>query len=306
MAWLNPLWMVAVGVAIALILLSGFYALVRLIGPRVAAVASTTAKEALSEPLFYVALVIGIFALILFPFLPYFTFGEDVKVVKDMGLQLIMVLSIGLAVWTASVSIAEEIEGRTALTLLSKPVARWQFIMGKFLGILGPVAILFIVLGAFFLGSVSYKVVHEARESSLPAPTGQECRAEMINIVPGLVLAFMETVVLTSITVAIATRLPMLPNLIICASIYLLGHLRPTLVNVASRLPEIPFFVAHLLAAVLPALDTFNIYTAIATGSRLTLSAWLSYLGLALFYCVLYSSIAMFVALLLFEDRDLA
>ena len=38
----------------------------------------------------------------------------------------------------------------------------------------------------------------------------------MIGIVPGLVLAFMETVVLTAISVAISTRLPMLPNLVIC------------------------------------------------------------------------------------------
>lgn len=302
MTWLNPLWMVAVGVVIAVGVLAGVYVLLRLAVPKVAAIASTTAKEAMSEPLFYVVLAIGIFALILFPFLPYFTFGEDVKVVKDMGLQLIMVLSIGLALWTASVSISEEIEGRTALTLLSKPIGRREFVLGKFLGILGPVAILFIVLGALFLGTVSYKVVYDARESALPAPTREQCATEMIQIVPGLVLAFLEAVVLASISVAIATRLPMLPNLIICASIYVLGHLMPTLVDAASRLPEIPFFVAQFLSTVLPVLETFDVYTAISTGNEVP---W-SYVGWVAGYCVLYSSVAMLVALLLFEDRDLA
>ena len=90
----------------------------RLLVPKMAAIARTTAKEAVSQPLFYVLLVIGMFALLLFPFIPYNTFGEDVKMVKDEGLTLIMLLAVFLALWTASVSIAEEIEGRTALTLL--------------------------------------------------------------------------------------------------------------------------------------------------------------------------------------------
>ena len=42
-------------------------------------------------------------------------------------------------------SIADEIEGRTALSVLSKPIGRRSFIIGKFLGVIGPVAILFIV-----------------------------------------------------------------------------------------------------------------------------------------------------------------
>jgi len=301
--WLHPLWIVVVGVAIALGVLVGAYFLLQLAVPKVAAIAGTTAKEALSQPLFYLLLAIGAFLLVvLFPFLPYFTFGEDIKMVKDMGLTVIMLLSIFLAVWTASASIAEEIEGRTALTLLSKPIGRREFILGKLLGVLGPVAILSIVLGALFLGTVSFKVVYDARESSLPEPSWTQCRDEMVQVSPGLALAFLETVVFASISVAVATRLPMLGNLIICASIYVLGNLLPTLVSAASQRFEIPFFVAQLLATVLPVLETFNIYTAISTGNRVPPS----YIPWALLYCVLYSSVAMLVALLLFEDRDLA
>ena len=163
----------------------------------------------------------------------YLVKRQDVKVVKDEGLTLIMVLSIILALWTASMSIAEEIEGRTALTVLSKPISRRSFILGKFLGIIGPVALLFIVLGALFLATVSYKVVYDARESAQEEPTRQECRESMVQIVPGLVLAFMEAVVFVAISVAISTRLPMLPNLIICLSVYVLGHLVPMLANSA-------------------------------------------------------------------------
>jgi hypothetical protein len=164
------------------------------------------------------------------------------------------------------------------------------------------VALLSIVLGALFLGTVSFKVVYDARESSLPEPSWTQCRDEMRQVSPGLALAFLETVVFASISVAVATRLPMLGNLIICASIYVLGNLLPTLVSAASQRFEIPFFVAQLLATVLPVLETFNIYTAISTGNKVPPS----YIPWALLYCVLYSSVAMLVALLLFEDRDLA
>ena len=148
-AWVQPLWKVGVGVLIAVAVFLVLRELLRWTFPKVAAIAWTTAKEAISQPLFYVLLAIGVFGLILFLFIPYNTLGEDIKMVKEEGLTLIMVLSIILALWTASVSIADEIEGRTALTLLSKPVGRREFIFGKFLGVLTPVVVMFIVLGGF-------------------------------------------------------------------------------------------------------------------------------------------------------------
>ncbi len=300
--WLKPLWLVAVGLLIAVAALMALGALLRWVAPKIAAIGWTTSKEAMSQPLFYVLLAIGVFGLILFPFVPYNTLGEDIKMVKDEGLTLIMILSILMALWTASVSIAEEIEGRTALTLLSKPVGRREFIMGKFLGILVPVAIMFIVLGALFLASVSFKVVYDARETSQGDPTLADCQREMLQIAPGLLLAFMEAVVLTAISVAISTRLPMLANLIICASIYVLGHLVPILANSAVGQIEFVRFVANLLAAILPVLDHFNVSAGISTGQEVP-GEYLAWAGL---YCLVYSSVAMLLALLLFEDRDLA
>jgi len=241
-------------------------------------------------------------ALLVFPVFPYFTFGEDVKVVKDTGLVLIMVLSVILALWTASVSVADEIEGRTAMTVLSKPIARWHFILGKFFGIIIPVVLLFVVLSTVFLATISYKVKYDARESCNPAPTAEACQTEMVKVVPGLVLAFMETVVLASISVAISTRLPMLPNLVICGTIYALGHLVPTLVNSTVGQLEFVRFVANLLSIVLPMLEHFNIYSAIAAGKDVS---W-TYVAWAGFYCVVYSTASILLALLLFEDRDLA
>ena len=287
---------------IALLGLFAVYFALRFLVPKVSAIALATTKESISQPLFYLAMAIGAFSLLAFIFVPYNTFGEDVKMLKDSGLTLIMILSMIVAIWSASVSIADEIEGRTALTLLSKPVGRREFILGKFLGILGPVLLMFVMLGMFFLVTVSYKVIYDSREMAQAEPNWQVCFHEMISTVPGLVLAFFETVVMTAIAVAIATRLPMLANLIVCSSIYVLGHLVPMLVQSSVGRFEIVRFVGTFFATVLPVLDHFNIQAAVAGGVPVPME----YLGWAFLYCVLYSGIAMLLALAMFEDRDLA
>lgn len=278
------------------------YLLVYWLAPGVSAIALATSKEAVAQPIYLMAMLGGAFALLMYIYIPYNTFGEDVKMLKDSGLTTIMVLSILVGLWTASVSVADEIEGRTALTLLSKPIGRRQFVIGKFLGIVWPILLMYIVLGVILVITVSYKVVYDARETSNPEPNWQLCYAEMIGTVPGLVLAFLETVTLTAISVAISTRLPMLPNLVICGSIYVLGHLGPLIVQSSAGELEYVSFIGRLIALVLPVLDHFNIQAAVAGGAHVPLV----YLGWALLYCALYSTAAMLLALILFEDRDLA
>ena len=90
-------------------------------------------------------------------FVPYFTFGEDMKMYKDTGLTTISFFCMLLALLTASSTVADEIEGKTAITLLSKPINRRQFIVGKFLGIELGVLALYVLLGALFAAGVWYK-----------------------------------------------------------------------------------------------------------------------------------------------------
>jgi ABC-type transport system involved in multi-copper enzyme maturation permease subunit len=278
------------------------YLLMYWLMPGMSAIAVATAKEAVAQPLYLLVMLGGASALVLYIYIPYNTFGEDVKMLKDSGLTTIMVLAILVGLWTASVSIADEIEGRTALTLLSKPISRRQFILGKFAGIVWPLLLMFIVLGAILLVTVSYKVVYDSRETANPEPTWQQCYGEMVSTVPGLGLAFLETVVLTSISVAISTRLPMLPNLVICGAIYVLGHLGPLIVQSSAGQLEYVAFAGRLIAVVLPVLDHFNIQAAVAGGVPVPIE----YLAWALLYCALYSAAMMLLALILFEDRDLA
>ncbi len=87
--------------------------------PRASAVALATIKNEVAQPLFMVLTLIGGSLIILFVFLSFYTFGEDIKLLKECGIVVIMLLAAFQGIWSASSSISEEIEGRTALTVLS-------------------------------------------------------------------------------------------------------------------------------------------------------------------------------------------
>ncbi|MCL4202136.1 MAG: ABC transporter permease [Pirellulaceae bacterium] len=274
----------------------------RAVAPRMSAIALAAYKSEVAQPLFGILLLLGLFALWMFIWIPYNTFGEDIKMLKDAGLVLIRILGIILAVWAASNSVADEIEGKTALTVLSKPIGRRSFVLGKFLGIVWTLAVLFVFLGLMLLIVVAYKPIHESREAATQDLTWQLCHLEMVYTMPGLALMFMETVVMGAISVAISTRLPLLANFILCLGIYLLGHLTPLIVKSSiGQFVPVQFF-GQFVATVFPNLDHFDIQAAVAAG----LPVPFVYLFVALVYCVIYTLIAMLLALVLFEDRDLA
>jgi len=289
--------------AAALVGLVLLFLLFKAIAPKIAAVALATAREVTVQPLFQIVAIVGAFALLVVIYIPGNTFGEDVKMLKSSDVTLIKILSVIIALWGASESVSGELEGRTAMTVLSKPIGRRQFLLGKFVGIILPVALLFLILGSIFLLTVSYKVVYDARESAKLEPNWIECYQTMITSVPVLVLAFFEAVALAALSVAISTRLSALATLIICCSVYVLGHLVPMLVA-SSATDSYGFinFTGQLFSAVLPVLDHFESEAAVATDAAIPL-AYLAWAGL---YCLVYSTVAMLVGLTLFEDRDLA
>lgn len=278
------------------------YMLQRALMPKLSAVALATAKSEVAQPMFLLLALGGAMLLILFVFLPYNTFGEDIKMLKESGIVLITVLCMILAVWAASNSVSEEIEGRTALTVLSKPIGRREFILGKYVGIMWAVFLLSLILGLVFVGTVGYKPIYDARESSADNAAWQQCHAEIVRVVPGLVLGIMEVSVLAALSVAISTRLPMLANFLICFAIYALGHLTPLIVVSSVGRFEIVSFFGNLIATVFPVLEHFNIQAAVAGGAEVPYE----YLGWSLLYCLLYGALALLLALVTFEDRDLA
>lgn len=275
-----------------------FYAM----APKVAAISLSTFKTEVSQPLFMLVVGIGMAFVVLSVFIPYNTFGEDIKLYKDSGLTLIRVLAIFTAIWAASKSVAEEIEGRTALTVLSKPVGRRQFILGKFTGISLAIFLLFVVVGLWFVIFTAYKPIYDGRENSKKVEDWVQCFNEAVFVMPALLLYFLEVITFVAISVAISTRLSTLPNFLICFAIYVLGHLTPQFLNsnLSSFEPVVAF--GNLLAVIFPVLDHYSVETAINTNTFVPLE----YTGWIVIGTLVYGTIATLVALVFFEDRDLA
>ena len=265
-------------------------------------IARATTKEAIRQPVFLLLLAVSLVLLLINTFLPFFTMGDDIKMLKDCGMATILICASLLAVWTSSTSIASEIEGKTAMTLLSKPINRRQFVMGKYFGIIQAVMWLLLPLVVVFLMLIYYKVGYDARESSQDAPLHAEKLAPVLTVLPALLLIFFEICVLSAISVAISTRLPMVVNIVTCFAIFVVGHLTPILVQAGTFQIEFVSFMAKLIATVLPSLEVFNMTPAVATGAIVPPI----YLGCSAIYSAAYCGASILLALILFEDRDLA
>jgi ABC-type transport system involved in multi-copper enzyme maturation permease subunit len=269
---------------------------------RAGVIARATTKEAIRQPLFPLLMALAIISLVTNTFLPFFSFGEDFKMLMDCGLATILICGLLLAVWTSSTSIADEIEGKTAMTLLSKPINRRQFVLGKFVGIMTAVFWLMLPLMIIFLTLVYYKVGYDSRESASPDPDPAYKLAIMLKTIPGLILIFFEICLLTAVSVAISTRVPMVVNMVTCFAIFVVGHITSVMVERGVLQIELVQFTAKLLATALPNLELFKTEAAISTGGLVPAD----YLGYAALYCAAFSTAAIFLAFILFEDRDLA
>src|SRR5438132_11831233 len=95
-----------------------------------------TFREAVVQPIYSLLLGLGAAILFIFGMLPFFTLGEDTVMFMSVGLDVILLLVLIATLFATSKSIFDEIEDRTMLTLMSKPVARWEVLVGKYLGII--------------------------------------------------------------------------------------------------------------------------------------------------------------------------
>ncbi len=269
---------------------------------RTGVIARAAAKEAIRQPVFPLLLTISLVMMVFNTFIPFFSLGEDVKMMEVCGLAMLLICGMFLAIWTSSMSIADEIEGKTAMTMLSKPVNRRQFILGKFLGIQTAVLLMALPIVLAFAGLTVYKVFYDARESTRDDVTIENAVIEVLRLMPAVVLVLLEIMVMSAISVALSTRVPMVVNLVTCLAIFVVGHLTETLVVSNMGKLELVGFMARLVAMVLPAVGMFNVEAKLMTDG----SVPPVYVGWAAVYAGAYIMAAILLAFWLFEDRDLA
>jgi len=243
-------------------------------------------------------------------------------------------------VLAASISINEEIEGRTAITLMSKPVTRRQFLIGKFLGIMLAALALTLLIGWSMNWALhvqpNFNPLDEVFDP-MPAQAQEAIKPRLLRLASaeigplvngiamysgdalanglGTLLGFGKVMVLLAIAATLATRMPMITNLVICLGVFFLGHLAPVLNRVSEQLKQrspgntafsLVNFLTQLLETITPALEYFDMGPAIIRDTPMNLWAFAAYVGSISLYAIVYTAIAMLFGLILFEDRDLA
>lgn len=186
------------------------------------AVARVTCSEILREGMFSFVLVVAALLILFSQFLPFFGDAEsEIKLVRDMGLATMVLAGGGLALLYAGSGIGEELESRMAAMVLSKPVGRGAFVLGKFLGTLQTVVFLWAVLG----GTLLFSVWNEARHAREGTPPPFWDRGSL----QGIVLAFAEVAVVCAVGIAASSFLPSVAAAGVAGGVFVAGHLSGTL-----------------------------------------------------------------------------
>jgi ABC-type transport system involved in multi-copper enzyme maturation permease subunit len=290
-----------------------------------------TFREAVRQPFFHLLVAAGAAALLVILHLPLFTLSPetDTDMYKDLGLSFVLLFVLLAGLLAAATGVAREVEDKTAHTILSKAVGRWQFVLGKYLGAMGAVALAAAVLGLVFAVCVYYRVQldltmgHSHGHQHVLTGVGAEVEAfksrqlnQAMTVVPGLVLVFLQVAVLAAVATAVSTRLSVTASVGLSLAVFVAGHLAVFLGTATQASGGVLAALAQAAMTLVPSLEVFNInqmlshavLTPLAEGGVAASEWWAvwSYVGLTAVYAVVYAAAAIGLGVLLFRRRALA
>ncbi len=112
------------------------------------AIALTTFRESLRSKILYVVFFFGAALVSVASLFGSVTIGDQSRVVKDFGLFAVSLFPIGFAVIAGSALLHKELAKKTIYNILAKPVTRYEFLLGKYLGMLSISTLLLVLMGA--------------------------------------------------------------------------------------------------------------------------------------------------------------
>lgn len=210
--------------------------------------------------------------------------GEDLRLTVDLSLSTITWLGMVVILMVGSSLVAKEIDRRTIFNLLSRPLPRPVYLLGKWAGLTGALCAVAGVLG-LALTLLLAALGHGAYSAAI---------AEAVY------LACLELAVITSIAVMFSALSTPVLSALYTLGLFLAGQWCDDLRTFASRAPAALRTVLETIANLLPNLPLFNMRT-LAAGGTLTSPA---HLGVATLYAVLYCGCVLMLGAAAFESRD--
>jgi Cu-processing system permease protein len=248
-------------------------------------IATNTVREAIRNKLLYTLLFFAVIVIAIAVLIASLSYVEGQRIIQDVGLAAIRLFSIGIAVFVGIGLIHGEVERRTIYTILSKPISRSEFLMGKFFGL-----VLTVWLQLGFM-AIAFVVVSLATGAHLGAGHAQAL----------LVFAAELVVVVAIATLFSSFTTPMLAALF-TLGIYMAGHLSRDLHALGQQAADPSLTTAATwLYRVLPDLEGFDLSIQAVHGLPITSDEVL----LPILYGIGYSTVLLIAASSIFGRRDM-
>lgn len=273
-------------------------------------IARNTLTELIRLRVFYFILV---FALLLIASSLLWTrvsFQQQFQALKDISLGAMTIFSTLLAMLATAMLLPKDIEDRTLYTILAKPVPRFEYLLGKLLGILLLLAVAMIAMSVVFGVTLSIRYFQMAsdmqRELAVSNPEAidvsmQNLRAEVFDpdLIPAIALLYLKACIFATVTLLLSTiSSSWIFTVMMSVMVYLIGHFqgeaREYLV-LTSEGSGLTRSLLGIVAILFPDLQLFNLVDDIVVGADMVWSLFWKTIALGFFYIVIYTAASYLV-----------
>jgi ABC-type transport system involved in multi-copper enzyme maturation permease subunit len=252
---------------------------------RIAAIATHTFKEAVRDRILVLFLMFAFAMMAASTVLSWLTVGSELKIVTDLGLGSLAIFGTMTAVFIGITLVHKEVEKKTIYAVLAKPVSRWEFLVGKYCGLMLTLAVVTGLMAFFYLALVWWKA------GMFP-----------FHLLPAILLTYMELSIITAVAILFSSFTTPMLAAVFTVAVYVVGHLTWGLANFVDMAPGVASnYLATFLYYALPDLETFNIRSRVVH----QLPVGRGYVLDAVGYALAYSAGMLAIAAILFRRRDL-
>jgi ABC-type transport system involved in multi-copper enzyme maturation permease subunit len=252
---------------------------------RIFVIASNVFREVIRDRVLY---LIGLFALFLvacFRLLPEIAAATENKIILDLGLAAMHLLGLVVAVFVGTGLVNKEIEKRTVLMLMAKPISPTEFIVGKHLGLTAVLAVLVAAMTAIFMGLLSFNRV--------PYPFS--------SLLVSSLFLWLQLSLITAVAIAFGVFTGSLLATLLTFMIFLMGSFSANLVTLGAQSKDATITaVTRNLYLILPDLSRLDLKNQAVYGILPPLNTLLQNAG----YGVLYIILLLAIATLIFSRRE--
>jgi ABC-type transport system involved in multi-copper enzyme maturation permease subunit len=246
-------------------------------------IAQNTFREAIRDKILYAIFFFSFLLLLASLALGELSLGHHIKVTKDLGLGAISFFGVLIAIFTGVSLVHKEIDKRTLYTLLSKPIYRHQFVLGKYFGMLLTASAQLLSLSLVFSILLFYQQ-----------------RFVEIAIYQAILLYWMEIMLITSIALFFSSWTTPFFSGLFTFSFFLIGRLMPEIEMLVRKLENPIVWGLLKISTALPDLSYLNVATKVVHQEPIPMNYLVAALSYSVFYIVLFLLAGMFF----FSRRD--